>query len=215
MYLSPLKGMLTQAIKETFDVSYPNPAFRDVHCSIEYPVEPQDYPGIWVDYDDTKPLQTAGVDHHEDVVVQPVGMTPGSTSRFLRWKFAGYVSYTVVALTSLERDDLAGELVRVLAFGRQAAATARFRQYIEDNELIACNFDFDQVEMRGNAAVPGTPWGTDEIVYERTLNMEVVGEFISDSITGLLVPLSRIQIDDPVLVLPGETPPAPSGEGWV
>jgi hypothetical protein len=213
-YLSPLKALLVEAVLQTFDGSYPVAAFRDVHCSIEYPVEPQQYPGIWVDYDDTKPLQTAGVDHSETTI------TGSTTSRYRRWKFAGYASYTIAALTSLERDDLFGEMVRVMAFGDTSPMTQRFRTYIESNDLIAANFDFDQVEVRGNAAVPGTPWGTDEIIYERTLSMEVVGEFVSDAETGLLVPLSMINILAPDVVLdPTEAPPSmqvsdPSG-GWI
>lgn len=213
MYLAPLKAMLVEAIQGTFDQQYPVAQFRGVHCSIEYPVKPQEYPGIWVDYDDTKPLQTAGVDHHETNIV-------GSTvERYQRWKFAGYASFTMAALTSLERDRLYDEVVRVLAFGRAAPETKRFREYVEGNDLIAANFDFDQIEVRGNAAIPGTPWGTDEYIYERTINMEVVGEFVSDAETGLLVPLSRIQVDPPtVYTTPdGEVgiPDTPVPDGWI
>lgn len=214
MYLTHLKAMLVQALKETFDQEYPVADFRDIRCSIEYPLEPQDYPGIWVDYDDTKPLQTAGVDHLETKI-------EGSTiSRYRRWKFAGYASYTIVALTSLERDRLFDEVVRVLAFGDRAAPTLRFRQYVENNELIAANFDFDQVETRGNAAVPGTPWGTDEIIYERTINMEVIGEFVSDAETGLLVPLSAIHVLEPDIYVGDQQPPPPETVsdptgGWI
>ena len=213
-YLTPLKALLVEAVNQTFDQAYPVAQFRGVHCSIEYPVEPQQYPGIWVDYDDTKPLQTAGVDHLETTI------TGGSISLYRRWKFAGYASYTIAALTSLERDTLYDEMVRVLAFGDRSPTTERFRTYIENNDLIAANFDFDQIETRGNAAVPGTPWGTDEIIYERTLTMEVVGEFVSDSETGLLVPLSKINVLDPDVILNAdEVPPTmqvsdPTG-GWI
>lgn len=210
MYLTPLKTMLVEAVQTTFDQQYPDPRFRNLHCSIEYPVEPQMYPGCWVDYDDTKPLQTAGVGHQEIVIS---GLT---VSRYKRWKFAGYVSFTLAALTSLERDDLYDEFVRVLAFGSVNTATRRFRDMVEDNDLIAANFDFDQVEPRGNAAVPGTPWGTDEIIYERTINMEVIGEFISDAETSALVSLSKILVDPLTIFLP--SPPIPDSDpptGWI
>jgi hypothetical protein len=186
MYLARLKTMLKEALSVTFDADYPEPDFRNINVSLEYPVRPQDYPGIWVDYEDTQPLRTAGVDHSE--------VDLETSQRIRRWKFAGYATYTVVALTSLERDRLFDELVRVLAFGDTLTATRDFRSYIERNEFIAANFDFDEIEVRGNAAAPGTPWGSDEIIYERTLNMEVVGEVVSDSATGLLVPLSAIKL---------------------
>lgn len=211
MYIVPLKAMLVTALKRTFDAEYPEPDFRNVHASMEYPVERAQYPGIWVDYDDTAPLQTAGVDHSEVSVVST------TTQRYLRWKYAGYVSYTVSALTSYERDRLYDELIRVLAFGRTLASTKQFRSYVENNDLIAANFNFDEIQSRGNAVVPGTPWGTDEIIYERTLNMDVVGEFVSDAETGLLVPLSAVLVLPPDVYLDPDEVPAPpdSEEGWI
>lgn len=214
-YLTHLKGMLVQGIKETFDDSYPEPNFRKVHCSIEYPVDAMNYPGIWVDYADTDKLRIAGVDHQEQEVLSDGNFLP-----YTRWRFGGYASYTITALTSLECDRLFDELVKVFAFGRQDPARARFRAFVESNDFIAANFDFDEIEPRGNAAAPGTPWGTDEIIYERTINMEVIGEFVSSNATGELVPLSKI-ILDPVQVLgPNDPdpamPPPPDGMGeWV
>ncbi len=200
MYLAKLKTMLVTALKETFDTDYPVADFRNIRCSIEYPVEPQDYPGVWVDYEDTGPLQIAGIDHTENSDPD----TDLAINRYTRWKYAGYASYTVVALTSLERDRLYDEMVRVIAFGKESTETRTFRQIVENNEFIAANFDFDRIQPRGNAAAPGTPWGTDEIIYERTLNMEVIGEFVSDAITGMLVPLSAIVLTEAKAVLPDD-----------
>lgn len=215
MYLSPLKTMLVEGIQLVFDGSYPVARFRNVHASVEYPVEPQNYPGIWVDYDDTRPVQIAGVGHQEVTIV-------GSTvNRYQRWKYAGYASFTMAALTSLERDELFDEMVRVLAFGRTNPATSRFRSWIEtENDLIAANFDFDQIEVRGNAAIPGTPWGTDEYIYERTINMEVVGEFVSDAESQSLALLSAVKIDDPDVFVDGTPgfvgiPDEATPDGWV
>jgi hypothetical protein len=196
--------MLVHAWRQTFDEIYPVEAFRGLHVDIEYPIEPQNYPGIWVDYDDTAPLQTAGVDHSEITITGTSGSE--TLNRYRRWKFGGYASFTAAALTSLERDTLYDEMVRVLAFGGQAESTERFREFVESNPLIAANFDFDQIEVKGNAAIPGTPWGTDEIIYERTLSVEVIGEFVSDAETGLLVALSSVQFDVPKVLLPGQGP---------
>jgi len=198
MYLTRLKGMLVESLKTTFDADYVEPDFRNIHCSIEYPIEPQNYPGIWVDYEDTGPLQIAGIDHSE--TSEPdINL---AVNRYTRWKYAGYASYTVVALTSLERDRLFDEMIRVIAFGKESTETRVFRQLVESNDFIAANFDFDRIQPRGNAAAPGTPWGTDEIIYERTLNMEVIGEFVSDAITGQLVPLSAVVLTEAKVVIP-------------
>jgi hypothetical protein len=207
-YMVPLKTALTTAFKRVFDAEYTVEQFRNIRVSMEYPVEPQHYPGLWVDYDDTGSLVNAGVAHSE------VEVSGSTTSRYLRWKFSGYLSVTVAALTSLERDRLYDEVVKVVAFGRQSPTARQFRAFIEDNDLIAVNLDFDTIEPRGNAVVPGTPWGSDEIIYERSLNIQVIGEFVSDSETGDLVPLSLVVIEVEEL-LPGQEPTVPDPEdGW-
>lgn len=201
-YLTYLKTMLVEAVRETFNETYPIEEFRDLHASIEYPAEPANYPGIWVDYEDVDKLKIAGIDHKEYTAETPEGYI----GEFTRWRFSGYVSYTIAALSSWERDRLFDELVKVFAFGKEHPARARFRQYIEANDFIAANFDFDEIEPRGNVAAPGTPWGTDEMIYERTVNMEVIGEFIADNATGDLLPLSRIIISAGVALGPDENP---------
>lgn len=189
-YLVHLKTMLVTAMERAFDQEYPEEDFRRLHVSIEYPNEPQNYPGIWVSYSDTRALEIAGIDHHE--FTEPG--TGGSRRRYTRWKFAGFASFTCVALTSLERDRLFDEVVRILAFNREDSDVPEFRRYVEDNEFIACNFNFDQIEVQGNSVAPGTPWGTDEFIYEVTVNMEIIGEFISDASTGSLAPLRQILV---------------------
>lgn len=180
-----LKTGLVKALEGTFNSNYPDEKMQGIKVSIEYPVEQQDYPSIWVDFEEAT-LQTAGIDHHEE---------DESGNRVLRWRFEGHASYTIAAMSSLERDRIYDELVKVLAFGRSADYLNAFREFIESNDFIAMNFDFDQIEVSGNAATPGTPWETDEIIYESTLIMQVLGEFVTQVDTGDLVALSKIVID--------------------
>src|SRR5262252_2465856 len=126
MYLAPLKTMLVEAVKTTFDDAYPEPDFRNVHCSIEYPIDKMHYPGVWVDYTDADKLKIAGVDHKEYHDYDPQGFQP-----YTRWKFSGYASCTVTALTSWERDRLYDELVATFAFGKENHERSRFRKVIE------------------------------------------------------------------------------------
>lgn len=190
-YLRSIKSLAVDALVQTFGTpdepvggDYPNSNFQNVlNISVEYPIKEQDYPGIWVGYEDASPLQIAGIAHRE---FDPEGRP------YTRWKYAGHMSYTVVAFTSLERDELYDELVRTIAFGAQNPATSRFRQTIENNDLIACNLNFDELQPGGTAAAPGTPWGSDEVIYETTITQEAIGEFVTDPDTGTLVPLSKI-----------------------
>lgn len=186
MYLTYTKGMIVTALRTVFNDTYPVTELRDLWVDIEYPVEQTNYPAIWVDYEDASPLSIAGIAHIErDDLDRP----------FTRWVFQGYVTMTVVALSSLERDRIYDELVRVLAFGNRQVddpELAQFRQFVEDNEFIGAEMDFDQIESRGSAAAPGTPWGTDEMTYERTIAMQMRGEFVSKPSTQEIVPLREI-----------------------
>lgn len=189
MFITNLKTTLVEALKLTFDEAYVEDDFRNLRVSIEYPNERQDYPGIWVDFDIEGELQNMGVDHREYVTVDE---EEGTSRRAMRWRFQGYASFTIVALTSFERDRLFDEVIRIMAFGTESEATSRFRSYIEDNEFLAMNIDFDQIGVSGSSSLPGTPWQTDEVIYEVTIRMECLGEFVSDAASAVLVPLSKV-----------------------
>ena len=192
MYLVPLKALLVHALKPVFGDFYPQSDFRsDVNVGIEYPVDKQGYPGIWIDYADTAPLRQAGVGHRETAL-------DGTLTNATRFKFEGTASFTIVALSSLERDRLFDEMIRVMAFGRQDGATSLFRDTLEDNDLLAVNAKFDEIEVGGNASAPGTPWGTDEIIYERTISLDLLGEFVADAVAGSMLPLSAIVVHEVV-----------------
>lgn len=211
-YLVPLKTVLTQAVKRVFDDEFHDVDFRGLHCSIEFPAEPANYPGIWVDYEDTDQLQIAGIGHREYTDPDVDGLVYEVT----RWRFSGIATYTVVALSSLERDRLYDHMVSLIAFGHERTSTSEFREYIENsNPYLALNFDWDQIRPGGNAAGQGTPWQTDDVVYERSIAMEVIGEFVSDGATSALVPLSEVRIVEAREDLVTDPTPHTQEEGWV
>lgn len=192
MYLVPLKSAIVEALQTTFGPSYPASDFRNLHVSVEYPDKKQNYPGIWVNYEDSEPLVRAGIDQREivlDALSNPHAVT--------RWRFTGTLSFTVAAFSSLERDRLYDEMVRIIAFAsvedNQASA---FKKIVENNDFMGINVQYDIINSSGDAANPGTPWGTqDEIIYERTVSTDVIGEFVSDPASNELVMLSAILIE--------------------
>lgn len=188
MFLTNLKTTLVEALKTTFDGEYPETDFRNLRISIEYPIERIDYPGIWVNFDVSGELENIGIAHRE-LETNPDDLT---TRSLMRWRFQGNASFTIVSLTSLELDRLLDEVVYVLAFGTEQEQTAQFRAYIENNEFLAMNIDFDQIGIAGQSAMPGTPWGTDEVVYEVTVRVECLGEFVSEAASRTLTPLAEI-----------------------
>jgi hypothetical protein len=177
---------LVEALQATFDADYPEQDFRRLRVGIEFPVAQADYPGLWINYGDTSPLVPAGI-HHIEIVETNTGDYPVT-----RWRFAGEITITAVALSSLERDRLFDELVRTFAFAREEDAVSAFRNKIEVNDLIAMNINFDNLRPTGDNAAPGTPWETDDFVYEKSITMDVIGEFVSSPATGQLVNLSQI-----------------------
>lgn len=179
------KATAIEAMRQTFDSDFVEPDFRSIKISLEYPVSPQDYPSIWVDFEPLGSLSIVGIGHSEFVDAD------GGTNEMYRWRFAGHLTFTAVAMTSLERDRLIDSLIKVFAFSRANGLTA-FRQTIEAGTLIALNADFDQVELRGFSTSSGTPWGTDEMIYEGTVAMEIAGEFVNTS-TDLLLDVSGIE----------------------
>lgn len=188
MYLTKLKTVLTKAIQLTFDAEYPIAEFRDLHASIEMPVNPQNYPGIWVDYEPMGQLRRMGVAHLE------VDDENGLGREFTRWQFQGHASYTLVALTSLERDRLHDEMVRVMAFGDEYPGTRDFKAYLMENNYLNMAFDFDEITVRGMTNSVGTPWQTDDMIYEVEIVMECFGDFVADHQTFDLIPLSEVRV---------------------
>ena len=166
-----------------------NSDFANLHVSIEYPADVQDYPGVWVDFEPEGELTRGGIDD----IATFVGNTDGSFSELYLWRAEGWATYTLATMTSLQRARLHDELVRVFAFN-QDPAVAAFRQFIENNQFLAMNMNFDVIAERGSSATPGTPWGTEEIIYEMTLGMQCVIEFVSDLKQSKLYPLGEIDL---------------------
>lgn len=200
MYLTPLKTAIVEALTGTFNSTYPEADFRGVNVGIEYPVKQSNYPGLWINYEDTDALHVAGIGHKE----YTVDSTTHNFIEVTRWRFTGTITITVVALSSLEKDRLYDEVVRTFAFGRENQAISQFRNSIEQNDLIAMNVNFDELTPSGDGAAQGTPWQTDEYIYEKSLSMDVIGEFVGDPGSQQLIPLSNVIVREYV---DGGTPP--------
>jgi hypothetical protein len=189
MFLVQLKTSITVALREVFGPEYPVADFRGLPISIEFPYQEQQYPGVWVTWEPIGNISKAGIDNQ--VYGPPELTTQENPNIFFMYRFSGYSLYTIGALTSMQRDRLHDELVRVFLMSGSPQVAA-FRQYIEDNPYMNMNMDFDNVSVRGMAENQGTPWGTNEFIYEATLAIETVGEFISDQFFTSLVPLAAI-----------------------
>jgi hypothetical protein len=186
----PTKTAITEALRSVFNGDYPDPGFRGLNITIEFPMQPSNYPGIWIQFEETGPIRRVGIDHHENVLD-----SDGIAREVTRYWFNGNLVLTCAALSSQERDRLYDELVRVFAFsGIDSTSAGRFRTLIDHNDLIGLRFNYDELTGTGEGATPGTPWDTNEVIYERTLTVGLIGEFVLDTLTNILIPLSRVSV---------------------
>jgi hypothetical protein len=208
MYITSLKTILQETMEQTYNQSYPESDFRGLNVSIEYPMKQEDYPGIWVDFTPSRPIQSAGINHVEYTSLDGNGQRRRSTV----FTYGGSIQYTCVALTSVERDRLVDEVVKILAFGLLNPERSIYREKLLSNDLIAIDPQWDRFDAGGKAENQGTPWGTEEIVYEMTVGMDATGTFYVDQQDVTLVPLSAIKVYEWVQ---GQTPPPETaGGGW-
>jgi hypothetical protein len=207
VFLVQLKTSITYALRQVFGATYPVDDFQNLPITIEFPYQEQQYPGVWVGWEPIGPISKAGIDN--EVYGPPAATTQDNPNVFFLYRFSGYSLYTIGALTSMQRDRLHDELVRVFLMSGTPQVVG-FRQYIEDNPYINMNMDFDTVSVRGMAENPGTPWGTNDFLYEVTLAIETVGEFVSDQFLTTLVPLAEITSTGDALAFESSTQTLPT-----
>ena len=197
-----------KALRDTFDADFPEDDFRNIKVSTDYPATEVDYPAIWVNFEPTGALRTSGIGHIEHVEVPGAGF-----QEVRRWQFAGRISLTVMALSGLERYRLFDELIKTIAFSQQNDGRSTFRSTIEAHPLVQMTINWDEIDQSGFGATQGTPWGSDQILYEATAQLEVIGEFISDmTASPVLLPLSGFDVFN--WATPLETDPTTPG-GWI
>jgi hypothetical protein len=187
-FLRTIKAATADALRSSFDLLYPEQdaagGSRRPYVTLSYPVERAHYPGVWTDFE-VSLLQTVGLDHTE---VDSAG------DILTRWRFQGYATFTVVSLNNNENDLIWDELIALTAWAAQSDYPSSFREAVESNALVAATWTYDTVEMRGGGQSPGTPWGSDEVIYERGMALKVVGEFTTSPVTLAMVPLSEIVV---------------------
>jgi len=188
-YLRTIKTTAVNAVQQSFTSRYPEPdsaggTSEQPFVSIEYPVEEAQYPAVWVDFE-TSELRTVGIAYTQ---------TDPQNNAYARWRFTGHAVFTIVAMTSNECDMIFDQMVSMTAFAAQSEFPSVFRQTVEAAPLVASVWSFDTVEARANAAAPGTPWGTMEVIYERGFALQVIGEFVTDPYSQALVELSAIDV---------------------
>lgn len=201
--------IFVEAMKAMFaGTDHPDPTLHNLSVHMEYPVDRANYPGFWVQYTPQGDVQNVGIGH-----VEYSDAGEGNFRKVYRWKFTGAVEIVVAALGNLERARLVDGLIRTIAVGvvGDGSVESTFRYYVQSNDLVGLAVAWESINVGGFAENPGTPWETEEVIYEGTVTLMIEGEFAFDPIGDTLVPLSEVRILDPIL--PGEPDIDPSGSG--
>lgn len=219
MYIAGVKAAFIEALRATFDTAYPIKKMRGIHVHHEFPEAEADYPGVWVSYTPDPEVRSVGINHKE-VVVEP----DGEERLVRRWYGSGTVMLTVHAFTALQRDLMLDELLRVVAFFDSHLAIKRFHDKIQSNDFIAINAKWDTAVLMGLSESRGTPWGSDDMVYEGTVAIDIECSYVPERLEngGGLIHISRIIAKGspegqpkPVFDEPGVDTPGDDESGWV
>lgn len=203
VWVEALKAVTTHA---QYDSDSP---LRDIAVHVNYPVAEVDYPGIWVNYSMQGDLKNVGIGHVESAYDDEGGLHEVG-----RWHFGGMVEFTLAGMSNLERALLVDAFTRVLAIGRiDKNPEGEMRRHIERSDLIGQSVTWDSFAVGAFGESQGTPWGTDDVIYEATVSLTTSGEVVVDPSTGALVPLSAVITD--VIVEGTAALPVPGDGGWL
>lgn len=186
LIITPAKKLIIRALRATFTALYPNTKMASMNIDMEYPYLTEHYPGIWVRFSPHK-LQASGLD--------PVQQDDGGTEIFSVWYFEGTFSFTIIALTSKERDLISDGIIEAYAFASQMPSASPFYAAIQSSDLINMSLQQDILTPGGQSETIGTPWDDDKIAYEDRYSFEVVGQVRSRVQPGVsFTNLSEIQV---------------------
>lgn len=178
----------------------PNPR----RVTLEYPEEAEEWPTILVQVRPTT-VQWTGImpdeiiDASLDKGVPVIDRTtdddsplnPNPSYKLIRQgRFEGTCMLQVLALTSMERDRMWDNLVKLLLMGRKKSPTINFYTTVESHDLVGITIMEGSIRPVGDSIAPGTPWDPELLSYEAAVEFDMVGTFYADEYTEDLVPLS-------------------------
>lgn len=203
--------------------------------TLEYPEEAEDWPVILIQVRPST-VQWTGIMPDEVIDAsledgsQPIdysttadpSVNPSPTYKLIRQgRFEANVMLQVLALTSMERDRMWDNLVKLLMMGRKKAATNNFYTTLDTHDLVGMTVMEGSITPIGDSIGQGTPWDPELLTYEAALEFQVIGTFYADEYSEDLVPLTAAKAFE-YIAWDGNTgtgpdanepPPTPPGSG--
>ena len=207
--LEAVKTAVMVALRAGLTTDYPEPDRKVVqrisaHIQMEYPSEIELYPGIWVQFSFSE-IRKAGI---TPIFLSTETMPDNQevNKQYMMGSFKGRVTLSIVALSNLERDKIAGALINLYLFGKINPMANNFFEMLDSNDYVSISVEQDTLSPGGQSMSFVAPGEKEIPVYEDAYSFNMIGQFASRFETGELVRLSEIRIV-PELV--------PNTEGWV
>lgn len=164
-FLIDIKTSIVKALRAAFDdIAYPDDEIQGINISMEYPMEENQYPSLWVQFSMTK-LQNAGIGHT---------FIKDGTVRH-EFYFEGTVRLNVIGLSSKERDRYASQLIQMLAFRDLNPVAAQFDEYLK-SATVYLTINRDVIQLQGQQTTMGTPWNDNIPTYEDGFAFDLIGQ---------------------------------------
>lgn len=190
MFVKAVKLAFVEAVQAVYEDNDGAP-FKPRSVGIEYPEEEIAWPAILIQFRPAGAIQWTGLNPDE---VQTIDHPDYSFESLRRGQFEGSIDFTILALSSAERDTFWDNLVQMVLMGDLQENTNRFHERITQHDLIGINILPTTVTPVGDSIGPGTPWDPDELTYEATLRVSLVGQFVADIASTKLVALGEIRV---------------------
>lgn len=198
--------ILVQALREVFTPAFSEEQFQGLRITPEYPMSKDKYPAIVVE-PDINVVRNAGIGHQE-LFQDPNGLVRLWQHRM----YSGSLNLTVLAYSTKDRDILVDQLIELFSFGRIVPELSEFFYYIwgeaETRSGLHARYqlelNLDEINI-GGASISPTPWTSeDELLYSKTVSMEMLGGFYNALRT---IPVDYLHRIDFYAKLYGDTDP--------
>lgn len=197
--IEAVKRAVVVAFRDAFNTTNLRIDGRPVYVDLEYPLEPTQYPGIWVQFSTTR-LSRAGLGHEWPI------KEDGEWHLIQEWMFEGRITLAIAALKSLDRDRIADMVIANLAFSRTpdliltdpAKDTKRYKSLmtsLASNPYIRMTLNTDNISPGGQGVDVGVPWQDNVLAYTDTYSIDLIGQFNIKFTHEGVYELARIDIN--------------------
>lgn len=185
-----VKRAIVTALRSVFTAEYPDPEFRNMWISTEYPLEKISYPLVIVKFN-AGTLMNAGVGHEEMAFDEN-----GHWTKYYHSRFEGSLELHTYALSSFSQDLLSDSIDDLIRHGKLQTLTNQFYETIFDDYGNGGQLMLQTDQITDLGVSVGKPfWNPeDTLVYMGGHSMVCHGAFYSTGQSELSAFFDRIVI---------------------